>query len=71
MIGWEHTFIHQWRAFLQAVLDRSAADPLQATFADGARAAELADAVYRSAGEGRRVDLVASRSVSASHETRS
>jgi predicted dehydrogenase len=57
VLGWEHTFTHQWRAFLAAVLDEAGADPLQATFADGARAAELADAVQRSAREGRRVDL--------------
>jgi predicted dehydrogenase len=57
ILGWEHTFTHQWRAFLAAVLDESAADPLQATFADGARAAELADAIHRSAREGRRIEL--------------
>jgi predicted dehydrogenase len=57
ILGWEHTFTHQWRAFLEAVLDESAADPLQATFADGARAAELADAIHRSAREGRRIEL--------------
>jgi predicted dehydrogenase len=57
ILGWEHTFAHQWRAFLGGVLDPEAADPLQAGFGDGARAAELGEAMYRSAAEGRRIDL--------------
>jgi predicted dehydrogenase len=57
ILGWEHTFAHQWRAFLASVLDAEEADPLQASFADGARAVELGDAVLRSAEEGRRVEL--------------
>jgi predicted dehydrogenase len=57
IIGWEHTFAHQWRAFLAGVLDPGAADPLQASFADGARAAELGEAIQRAAREGRRVAL--------------
>jgi predicted dehydrogenase len=57
ILGWEHTFAHQWRAFLASVLHAEEADPLQASFADGARAVELGDAVLRSAEEGRRVEL--------------
>ena len=56
VIGWQSTFVHQWRAFLQSVLDGDWSDPLQATFHDGVRANELADAVRRSAQEGRRVE---------------
>jgi predicted dehydrogenase len=56
VIGWQSTFVHQWRAFLQSVLDGQPSDPLQATFRDGLRATELALAVRRSAREGRRVD---------------
>jgi predicted dehydrogenase len=59
VLGWEHTFVHEWRAFLGSVLAGEAVDPLQATFADGARAAELADAVYRSARTGTRTTLEA------------
>jgi predicted dehydrogenase len=59
VIGWEHTFTHQWRAFLSAVLG-AGGDPLQAGFSDGARAVELADAVQRSAAQGRRLELLSS-----------
>src|SRR6266568_4938552 len=55
VIGWQSTFVHQWRAFLQSVLDGQPSDPLQATFHDGVRANELARAVARSAHEGRRL----------------
>jgi predicted dehydrogenase len=57
ILGWEHTFAHQWRAFLSAVLEVEPPDPLQAGFDDGARAVELGEAVLRSAEEGRRVEL--------------
>jgi predicted dehydrogenase len=59
-LGWEHTFMHQWRVFLSEVLggERS---PLLARFLDGVRAAELAEAIYASNDTGRQVDLVASR----------
>jgi predicted dehydrogenase len=56
VIGWQSTFVHQWRAFLQSVLDGEPSDPLQATFDDGARASELAEAVRSSAEAGRRVE---------------
>lgn len=57
VIGWQSTFVHQWRAFLRAVLDGAMSDPLQATFDDGVRANELGDDVLRSAEEGRRLEL--------------
>jgi predicted dehydrogenase len=56
-IGWESTFVHEWRAFLQSVLAGEYVDPLQATFHDGLRANELGDAVLESARTGQRVDL--------------
>jgi predicted dehydrogenase len=59
VVGWQSTFVHQWRAFLQAVLDGGPVDPLQATFHDGVRANELGDAVLASARDGRRLDLTA------------
>lgn len=55
VIGWQSTFVHQWRAFLQSVIDGEPNDPLQATFHDGTRANELAEAVRRSAQDGQRV----------------
>jgi predicted dehydrogenase len=57
VIGWQSTFVHQWRAFLGSVLAGKPTDPLQATFHDGVRANELGDAVLRSARDGRRLDL--------------
>jgi predicted dehydrogenase len=59
VIGWQSTFVHEWRAFLRAVLSGEP-DPLQATFHDGVRANELGDALLESAREGRRIELVAS-----------
>jgi len=57
VIGWQSTFVHQWRAFLQSVLNGEPSDPLQATFHDGVRASELGDAVLRAAREGTRLEL--------------
>lgn len=58
ILGWEHTFVHQWRAFLEAVL---AGQPLaadQASFVDGYRAVQISAAILTAAAEGRRVVLV-------------
>jgi predicted dehydrogenase len=58
VVGWQSTFVHQWRAFLRSVLDGEIADPLQATFHDGVRANELGDGVLLAASEGRRIELI-------------
>ncbi len=58
VIGWQSTFVYQWRAFLRSVLEGALVDPLQASFQDGVRANELGDAVLQSAREGRRIELV-------------
>jgi predicted dehydrogenase len=58
VVGWQSTFVHQWRAFLTSVLAGEVADPLQATFYDGLRANELASEVLRAAQDGVRVDCV-------------
>jgi predicted dehydrogenase len=58
VLGWEHTFVHQWRAFLEAVL---AGQPLaadQASFVDGYRAVQISAAILTAAAEGRRVALM-------------
>lgn len=57
VIGWEHSFVHQWRAFLQAVIEQRPVDPLQASFADAVRIARFADAIYESARERRRLPV--------------
>ena len=59
-LGWEHSFVHQWRAFLAEVLGAQR-DPLLASFYDGLRAAALADAIYESDRNHARVDLVPAR----------
>lgn len=57
VIGWEHSFVHQWRAFLEAVIEQRPVGPLQADFTDGLRVVRFADAIYESAGESRRVPV--------------
>jgi predicted dehydrogenase len=54
-IGWEHSFTHEWRDFLTAVIEDRPLPPEQASFEDGYQAALLCDAIVASAVEGRRV----------------
>lgn len=54
IIGWEHTFVHEIHHFLQAIVSDSEVRPYGADFEDGYRAAEVCDAVIRSAESGRR-----------------
>jgi len=57
VLGWEHTFVFELRRFLDAVAGRETVAPHGATFADGVRASEVADAIVESARDGRRVAL--------------
>jgi predicted dehydrogenase len=57
VLGWEHSFVHQWRDFLGAVLEGAPVPERQASFEDGYRAAVLCDAVLTSAREGRSVAI--------------
>ena len=50
-IGWEHTFVHEWRDFLSAVIDGRPFDG-QASFEDGYQAAVVCDAILTSAARG-------------------
>ena len=52
VLGWEHSFVHEWRDFLEAVLDERAVPDRQASFEDGYRAAVLCEAIHTSAREG-------------------
>jgi len=61
MIGWEHTFVHEIHHFLSAIRDDTDIAPHGATFEDGYRAAEICDAMLRSADSGCR-ETVAYRS---------
>jgi predicted dehydrogenase len=54
IIGWEHTFVHELHHLLSAIRDDSDVAPHGATLEDGYRAAEVCDAMLRSAQEGRR-----------------
>jgi predicted dehydrogenase len=57
VIGWEHTFVHELHHLLGAIAGGNAVAPHGATFADGYRAAEVCDAVLRSAAGGRQERL--------------
>jgi predicted dehydrogenase len=54
IIGWEHTFVHEIHHLLTAIRDDTAVGPHGATFQDGYRAAEVCDAILRSAQTGAR-----------------
>jgi predicted dehydrogenase len=52
VIGWEHTFVHELHHLLTAIRDDSDVAPHGATLEDGYRAAEVCDAMLRSAADG-------------------
>ena len=56
-VGWEHSFAHEWRDFLTAVIDDTPLPVEQASFEDGYQAALMCDAVITAATEQRRVTL--------------
>jgi predicted dehydrogenase len=55
ILGWEHGHANMIQHFLDAVANDRPVGPLAATFADGAQAARVADAVAESAEQQRRV----------------
>jgi predicted dehydrogenase len=55
-LAWEHSFVFELDRFLGAVAGGEPVAPAGATFHDGVRAAEICDAIVRSAREGRRID---------------
>ena len=57
MIGWEHTFVHELHHFLGAIASGGEVGPYGADFEDGYRAAEVCDAILRSARSGARETL--------------
>jgi predicted dehydrogenase len=56
ILGWEHTFVHQWEEFLRRAV-RAGGEMVGATFADGHEAARVGDALLAAAGTGRRAAL--------------
>ncbi|MDP9283373.1 MAG: Gfo/Idh/MocA family oxidoreductase [Actinomycetota bacterium] len=57
VIGWEHTFVHEVHHLLDAIANGTDVAPHGATFEDGYRAAEVCNAVLRSAASGRREEV--------------
>jgi predicted dehydrogenase len=53
-IGWEHSFVHELHHLLTAIRDDTEVAPHGATLEDGYRAAEVCDAMLRSAEHGSR-----------------
>jgi predicted dehydrogenase len=62
VLGWDHTFAHQWIEFLSAVLERRLVSGDQASFLDGYRAAVVCDAILAAAQTGRRIEIPANES---------
>lgn len=58
IIGWEHSFIHEIRHFLRAVVEGTSVTPHGADFEDGYKATVVADAVLESNRTGKRVAIV-------------
>ncbi len=57
IIGWEHTFVHEIRHFLQSVVEGTSITPHGADFQDGYRATVVADAILESNRTGKRVEI--------------
>jgi predicted dehydrogenase len=57
VLGWDATFVHEWRDFLEAVIDDRPVPDRQASFHDGYRAAVICDAIVAAAEEGRRIEI--------------
>ncbi len=55
IIGWEHTFVHELHHLLWAIAEDRPVSPDGADLEDGYRAAEVCDAILRSAQHGERV----------------
>ena len=52
VLGWEHSFVHELHHLLGAIRAGGGVRPYGADFEDGYRAAEVCDAIARSAGAG-------------------
>jgi predicted dehydrogenase len=57
VLGWDVSFVHQWRDFVNAVLEDRPVPSRQASFEDGYRAAVLCESIVGSAREGRRIGI--------------
>ncbi len=57
MIGWEHSFIHEFHHFFDAIVNNKDVAPYGATFVDGYRNSVICDAIVASANAGKAVDV--------------
>ncbi|NWF69731.1 MAG: Gfo/Idh/MocA family oxidoreductase [Chloroflexi bacterium] len=57
MIGWEHSFVHEFHHFFEALVNNKAVAPYGADFEDGYRNAVICDAIVESAQSKRMVDI--------------
>ncbi|MDQ7034670.1 MAG: Gfo/Idh/MocA family oxidoreductase [Anaerolineae bacterium] len=57
IIGWEHSFVHEFDHFFRAIVNDTNVAPYGADFVDGYRNAVICDAIVESANSGRRVDI--------------
>lgn len=57
MLGWEHSFVHEFNHFFDAIVNDKDVAPYGATFVDGYRNAVICDAVVESAQSGRAVSI--------------
>ncbi len=60
-LGWEASLVHEWRSFLEAVLEERPVPPDQASFEDGYRAALICDTILESAEGGRRIEVLGAK----------
>lgn len=57
IIGWEHTFVHEFHHFFDAIINNKEVAPYGADFVDGYKNAVICDAIVESAQSGRQVDI--------------
>jgi predicted dehydrogenase len=57
IIGWEHTFVHEFNHFFGAILGKWTVEPYGASFVDGYRNTVICDAIVKSSKTGRAVDV--------------
>lgn len=57
IIGWEHSFVHEFDHFFRAIVNDTPVDPYGATFVDGYRNSVICDAIVESAATGKRIDI--------------
>jgi predicted dehydrogenase len=57
IIGWEHTFVHEFAHFFDAIVNKTNVKPYGADFEDGYRNAVICDAIVQSSKERKQVDI--------------